>query len=153
MTNQIKIRLVFDSVFYFSLALNGKIASRIWAIVLERDDIELCLSSAHFNEIKAKLFGEEMREILGQNYDEDLMSQICVKIAASHTYFYPTIQVGACSDRDDNFLLELAKTCQADFIITNDKQLLKISPFDGIEILKIGEFLDRVKKLPQTIYS
>jgi predicted nucleic acid-binding protein len=60
MRNQIKIRLVFDSVFYFSLALNGKIASRIWAIVLERDDIELCLSPVHFNEIKAKLFGEEM---------------------------------------------------------------------------------------------
>jgi predicted nucleic acid-binding protein len=81
------------------------------------------------------------------------MSQICVKIAASHIYFYPTIQISVCNDRDDNFLLKLAKTCQADFIITSDKQLLKISPFEGIEIVKIGEFLDKVEKLPETSYS
>jgi putative PIN family toxin of toxin-antitoxin system len=119
MVSHNKIRLVFDSVFYFSLGLGGKIAKRIWEIVLEHENIELCLSSAHFNEIKAKLYGEQMREILDAEYDESLMSSICVKIAASHIYFYPHISVDLCSDKDDNFLLELAKNCNANFIITN----------------------------------
>jgi hypothetical protein len=35
MDNRKKIRLVFDSVFYFSLGLQGKIAKRIWEIVLK----------------------------------------------------------------------------------------------------------------------
>jgi predicted nucleic acid-binding protein len=109
MTSQTKTRLVFDSVFYFSLGLGGKIATKIWEIVLSQDNIELCLSSTHFNEIKAKFYGEEMREILSEGYDENLMSQICAKIAASHTHFYPQIEIDLCLDGDDNFLLELAK--------------------------------------------
>ena len=137
-----RTRLVFDSVFYFSLALQGKIATRIFELVLSQAHIELCLSSAHFNEIKAKLYSEEMRQILGIRYDEDLMSQICIKIAASHTYFYPQVNIDLCHDRDDNFLLELAATCKADFLITNDKQLLKLNPFEETQIIKIGDFLN-----------
>ncbi|NMG11719.1 hypothetical protein [Brasilonema sp. UFV-L1] len=91
-----RTKLIFDSVFYFSLALQGKTATRIWETVLSQARIELCLSSAHFNEIKAKLYGEEMRQILGARYNEDLMSQICIKIAASHTYFYPKLSIDLC---------------------------------------------------------
>lgn len=141
--NATKIRIVFDSVFYFSLALQGKIAIKIWELVLTQNHIELCLSAAHFNEIKAKLYGEDMRQILGVSYDEQLMGRICAKIAASHTHFYPNIKVDVCHDRDDNFLLELAKSCQANFIVTNDKQLLKLNPFEGARIVKIGEFLQQ----------
>jgi uncharacterized protein len=137
-----RTRLVLDSVFYFSLALRGKIATRIWQLVLSQDEIELCLSAPHFNEIKAKLYGEQMRQLLGNQYNENLMGQICAKIAASHTHFYPQVQIDLCSDRDDNFLLELAATCKADFLITNDKQLLKLNPFEKTQIIKVGDFLN-----------
>ncbi|HEQ71585.1 MAG TPA: putative toxin-antitoxin system toxin component, PIN family [Spirochaetia bacterium] len=49
-------------------------------------------------------------------------------------------KVDACRDDADNFILDIAVNGQADFIITRDKDLLELNPFEGIEILTFQEF-------------
>ncbi|MFH1649921.1 MAG: putative toxin-antitoxin system toxin component, PIN family [Candidatus Woesearchaeota archaeon] len=44
-------------------------------------------------------------------------------------------------DPDDNKILECAKAGKADFIVSQDKHLLKLQSFEGIRILKPSEFL------------
>ncbi len=44
-------------------------------------------------------------------------------------------------DPNDNIILECAKEGKADYIITNDKHLLKIREFEGIKIITPEEFL------------
>ena len=49
-------------------------------------------------------------------------------------------------DKDDNKILECAKEGNVDYIITQDKHLLKLKSFEGIEIVEPDEFLKKIKK-------
>jgi uncharacterized protein len=55
----------------------------------------------------------------------------------------PTIKITACRDPKDDKFLELAKTASADCIITHDKDLLVLNPFEGIPIFTPPDFLTR----------
>lgn len=46
-----------------------------------------------------------------------------------------TIAVDICRDPRDNHILELALSAPANMIITGDKDLLELHPFQGIDIL------------------
>lgn len=47
-------------------------------------------------------------------------------------------------DPDDNKFLECAVIAGADFIVSGDSHLLKFRKYQGIEILKISEFLHKI---------
>lgn len=44
-------------------------------------------------------------------------------------------------DRDDNHVLECARSAGADYIVTGDKDLLSLVEYEGIQILSPTEFL------------
>ena len=48
-------------------------------------------------------------------------------------------------DENDHFLLELAVTRQADFIVTGDKNLLKSKRVMGVEILNPNQLCQKLK--------
>ena len=50
----------------------------------------------------------------------------------------------ACRDHDDDKLLEIAVTGNADCIVTGDQDLLVLDPYCGIRILTPAAFLDAV---------
>jgi predicted nucleic acid-binding protein len=47
-------------------------------------------------------------------------------------------------DPDDNRILECATAAQSNYIVTGDKDLLRLGSYGGIEIIQVAEFL----KLP-----
>lgn len=51
--------------------------------------------------------------------------------------------VDLCRDKKDNFLLELAKDSQADYLITGDKDLLELKTFETTKIISITEYLKK----------
>jgi uncharacterized protein len=53
----------------------------------------------------------------------------------------PTKQISACRDPKDNHLLEAAVEGKADVIVTGDLDLLDMSEFSSIPILRVSEFL------------
>jgi predicted nucleic acid-binding protein len=55
-----------------------------------------------------------------------------------------------CSDPDDDKFLACAIASGSRIIISGDKHLIKVSGFEGIEVLKPGEF---VKRHPSLIQS
>lgn len=55
------------------------------------------------------------------------------------------IDVVVFSDENDHFLLELATTGKAAFIVTGDKDLLKAKRVKAIEILNPSQFCQRLK--------
>ncbi|GAA3976298.1 putative toxin-antitoxin system toxin component, PIN family [Mucilaginibacter dorajii] len=54
-----------------------------------------------------------------------------------------TVEIKACRDVKDNKYLELAVSSVADYIITGDKDLLVLHPFQNISILTAGDFLEK----------
>ncbi len=48
-------------------------------------------------------------------------------------------------DPDDNRVLERAVTARADYIVSGDRHLLKLSAYEGIPIITVRQFMDAVK--------
>lgn len=53
-----------------------------------------------------------------------------------------------CRDPDDSYLLAMARDGDADFLVTNDKDLLCLSPFGKCEIVTPEEFARRLEIRP-----
>lgn len=51
-------------------------------------------------------------------------------------------EVEVCRDSKDNFLLTLAIDGKADFLLTGDKDLLNLNPFENTTITTIADFLN-----------
>lgn len=51
-----------------------------------------------------------------------------------------------CRDSKDRYLLALARDGNADFLVTNDKDLLCLSPFGACEIVTPEEFARRIEQ-------
>lgn len=56
----------------------------------------------------------------------------------------PTQKVGACRDPKDDKFLEAALASQTDCIVSGDADLLALTPFQDIPILRPAEFLARL---------
>jgi len=46
-------------------------------------------------------------------------------------------------DPDDNRVVECAVEAGSEAIITNDKDLLRMKRYDGIKMIRVGEFLQQ----------
>ncbi len=56
----------------------------------------------------------------------------------------PARHVTACRDSKDDKFLDAALASEADYIVSGDADLLTLSPFEGILILRPAEFLARL---------
>ncbi|MBU1821203.1 MAG: putative toxin-antitoxin system toxin component, PIN family, partial [Bacteroidetes bacterium] len=66
----------------------------------------------------------------------------------------PSTVVEDSPDPDDNYLLSIAIDAQAQYIITGDKKdLLALSPYRGIQIVRLQTFLDILKQIRVTSLS
>ncbi len=83
---------------------------------------------------------------LGLSLDDinTVVSTICA-IANCRTIFY--LWRPAALDPDDDFLIDLAVECQADFIITYNKRDLRSTERFGIQLVTAKEFLQIVGEI------
>jgi predicted nucleic acid-binding protein len=56
----------------------------------------------------------------------------------------PTQVVKVVDDPDDDRIIECALAGGSDYIVTNDKALLRLEAFQGIEIVGLSEFFKHV---------
>ena len=54
----------------------------------------------------------------------------------------PVRTVSVVTDPDDDRIVECAVEAGSDYIVTNDKALLRVRQYAGIRIVKINEFLE-----------
>ena len=59
----------------------------------------------------------------------------------------PSTAIQACRDPDDDMVLELAVSSGVPLLVTGDNDLLELSPFRGIQIIKPAQFLELLDRL------
>lgn len=52
------------------------------------------------------------------------------------------ISVTECEDPDDNMFLECAIASNSNIIVSGDKHLLRVSGYQGIDVVKPRDFID-----------
>jgi len=76
-----------------------------------------------------------------------ILLKIVQKVIINSIIVEPRVKLDVIKeDKDDNKILECAKEGNADCIVTKDNHLLKLKSFEGIEILKPDEFLEKIGK-------
>ncbi len=86
----------------------------------------------------------EVRRILRDKFGwtPDGLDDAFERIARFTTLVHPTVTLDAVpDDPDDNRILECAVTASSDYIVTGDNDLLRLGSYDGIEILRVADFL------------
>lgn len=65
-----------------------------------------------------------------------------------HSFFVnPEISVDAVSDPDDNKFLEAAVAANASYVVSQDKQVLKVGSYEGIVVMAPHTFLEKIYSL------
>lgn len=110
---------------------------------VENCEIELFLSEEIINEFKEALDYEEIKEKIKEKNLE--MKRSVEKIISVSSIVAPSKKLLVCTDPKDNKILECALEAVAEFIITYDNHLLRLNPFESINILTPEEFLKIIK--------
>ena len=132
-------RIVLDTNVLVSAAISRASISRlVFDKVLEED--ELVISEELISELRRVLNGEKFNRYSSE-IERALFINSVITVA---TFVVPHEKVTACRDESDNRILEAALASNADIIITGDKDLLVLHPFENIPILTPREFTAQV---------
>jgi len=101
-------------------------------------ELELVVSQEILNEYRrvGEILGEERPKI-------DLNPILNFVIEHAKVYKPAKLKEPVCEDPDDDKFFACALASGSKVIVSGDKHLLKVSGYEGIEVLKPREFVDR----------
>jgi len=108
--------------------------------MIENNEAELVLSAEILDDFMKVLDYPEIKDkIRGKGLE---MNRTVEKIESISIIVRPETRLDVVKeDPDDNKILECALAGKADYVISNDKHLLKMKEYSGIKIIKPEEFL------------
>jgi putative PIN family toxin of toxin-antitoxin system len=106
------------------------------------ESIDFYFSNELLQEIKTTLTYTKRKERINEINLEQFFSFIEEFAVVVDTTSVVTI----CRDKKDNFLLALAKDAGADYLVSNDGDLLTIKKFETTEIVTLPQFLEIVNQ-------
>ena len=91
---------------------------------------------------------DEMAEVLVRkfNFTAEEAAEAQRRISAIARAVMPAVQLAVIKeDPDDDRILECAVTAGSDYIVTGDKDLLRLRQYDAIRIVNVADFLEIAK--------
>jgi putative PIN family toxin of toxin-antitoxin system len=132
-----KNRLVIDSNLWISWLIGKK--QTLLSIILTDENVEIFTSKEQVHE----LFEVIERSKFRKHFSEEILDQFKLFFVEALQITDVKIKVKASRDPKDDYLLALALSVKADFLLTGDNDLLIMKKFEGISILTITEYLDK----------
>ncbi len=130
------MRVVFDTNIYVSaLAIPGSQAEQALFRILEGADT-LLISKAILDELLSVLAVKFSR-------DAESLSQVAVIVTEMAEAVKPQDRVKVFKDDPDNRVLECAEVGHADYIVTGDKEMLRLKHYRGIRLISLRDYLAR----------
>lgn len=93
--------------------------------------------------VSAALKDEVLEKMQYYNVSKQIQDEVMLFMNKLGILIEPKVKVTVCRDPEDNFVLELAETSRADYIITRDKDLLDLPNHEwkGTKIIKPEAYL------------
>ena len=133
------VKVVLDTNVLISAILFGGKPRQILEKAI-RGEIRLCLSEPILEELKGVLQRPKF------DYSPEMIQFILTELMGIADFVNPseTIDV-VLEDPDDNRILECGVEAGANYIITGDSHLLKLSRYLNIEVLNVAAFLEKTE--------
>jgi putative PIN family toxin of toxin-antitoxin system len=131
------VKVVFDSNSYVStLVMPGGVADGAVRAVMHAA-VQLFISRPILDEVL-----EVMSRKFARAPEE--LARTALYLASLAEIVTPTRRVRVLADEPDNRILECAVAANADVIVTGDRAMLSLGTWEGIEILSLRQFVDRL---------
>ena len=133
------LKIVIDTNLFLSVfAFRGQMVNLLIDLVINRK-LEMYYSPALKEDLKKKFeFFKVSKTVI-----DDVMEFINTK----GILLEPNITIEKSRDKKDNFLLELAETANADYLVTRDEDLLVFKKWKNTKIIKPEDFLPLLRDL------
>ncbi|OGK10363.1 putative toxin-antitoxin system toxin component, PIN family [Candidatus Roizmanbacteria bacterium RIFCSPHIGHO2_01_FULL_35_10] len=98
--------------------------------------------------ISQELKKEVLRKFKELGASKEASDKLLFLLENKAILYEPRIKISVCRDKQDNFILELAETSKAEFIITRDKDLLDLlnKKWKKTKIVKPEDFLTKIRR-------
>jgi putative PIN family toxin of toxin-antitoxin system len=128
--------VTLDSNIYVSALEFGGIGARLLGMA-RAGDFRLDVSDAILDEVVTVLRDDFNWNGYRLHFAREQIARLTNLVAPTQTLDVVK------EDPDDNRILECALAAGSDFIVTHDKDLLRLGEYGGIEIVRAVEFLQR----------
>ena len=131
------LKLIIDTNVLVSALIQRNYPFLVVDFVLMKRQVELCLSDDLLKE-----YIEVLNRIKFFKYpDYEIKSKILLSdIEKVGTIYFPSVVINIVNDSSDNRLLELAETCNANYLITGNTRHFSMSEYKETRIVLPREF-------------
>ena len=136
------MRVVFDSNVYVStFATPGGVADRAVRAATAAA-VEIFISRPILEEVLGVMSRKFARA-------PEELARTALYLASLAEIVTPGRRIDVLADGPDNRVLECASAAAADLVVTGDRQMLALGTWEGIEIVSLRDFVDRLDRRPQ----
>lgn len=128
------MKVVVDTNLFISFLLGRNLQKLVE--LLQSEKVVMLVSSRLFDELIKVIDSSKFRAVFSENDVANLIAILKMK----GLWLEPRIKINDCRDSNDDFILELAVSGSADYIVTGDKDLQALNPYRGIKIIRPKEF-------------
>ncbi len=133
------LRVVIDTNIWISFLIGKSLTGLSEATIQDR--VKILFSTALFAELIEVLQRPKFKKYFSNQSIENLVALLHEKVE----WIEITDIFNDCRDPKDNFLLDLAVSGQANYLVTGDADLLVLNPFHGVEIISYPFFQDMLR--------
>ncbi len=135
------MRVILDTNLWISYLISNRHV-RLDELI-ESDECVLLFSAELINEFVIVAERPKFEKYFSQDEVMNLIEQI--NSVGELIEVHSDLQL--CRDEKDNFLLNLAKDGNADFLVTGDKDLLEIAQINNTQILTYKDFITKLDEV------
>jgi len=139
MSDQNAIKIIVDTNLWIGMLIGKKLVSLKELLI--QGKVRIYFSEELFEEIVKVIDYPRIQKIISKSKFYELISLLDEKII----FLKPDCEINDCSDKKDNFLLELAVSAQGNYLITGDNDLLVLNPYKNVSIITASEFENIIK--------
>ena len=134
-----KIKIILDTNIWISYLISKN--NNQWDTLIFSDKIQIIYSEKLLNEFIEVTQRDKFRKFISLDDLEVILNNL-----GDFAIFVENIEkkYTLCRDLKDNFLLDLAVTAEADFLVTGDKDLLEIKTLENVKILSPTDFINLI---------
>ena len=134
------MKIIIDTNIWISVFINKDYQSFVKGIL--DNNIKIISSLRQIEEISIVL----SRPKLSGYVNKSLIEEFLLLFLKTVDVVESKIKINDCRDEKDNFILETAVSGKADFIVTEDNDLLVLNPYKDLKIVTVKEFYNHLSK-------
>lgn len=142
------VKAVIDTQLFLRAAINlNSLPAKI--IVHQRQSYQLIVSQAIVDEVRDVLYRPKIRAKFP--HLTDTIAESVLQILSDAEFVEPEEVSSVSRDPKDDIFLACALAAKANYIVSEDNDLLVLNPYEGIKIINALEFLNVLQSISPEI--